>query len=200
MVVRIKSEVSKKIKTLQHCGRQIRDMPFFPERMPCAYQHGVLSEQFQQLCRREKGAFGFVQLQTMIQLQNSLHGSNAQHMAALGDVGLHTGKYFQSVKHICIPLAGSLCGNIAVKQLKLLRVEMLCQTDGIQPRAFCFHGFFAAEGRNAANSRSGINHPAGDIQAFHLSSAHRQFAWKNPKICGQFMALMLYFFEIIVSL
>ena len=135
-------------------------MPFFPERMSCAYQHGVLSEQFQQLCRREKGAFGFVQLQTMIQLQNSLHGSNAQHMAALGDVGLHTGKYFQSVKHIRISLAGSLCGNIAVKQFKLLRVEMLCQTDGIQPRTFCFVqkpvGIFRGKGQILCQLSMGV--------------------------------------------
>ena len=59
-------------------------------------------------------------------------------MSALGNIGLHSGKYLKSVKNIGISAAYSLRGNVAVNFIKLLSIEMLRKTNSIQTGILCF--------------------------------------------------------------
>ena len=59
-------------------------------------------------------------------------------MPAFGNIGFHPGKYLEPAKDKGVAAAVAGGGNIAVDFVKLLGVEVLGQTDGVQPRAVRF--------------------------------------------------------------
>ena len=99
-----------------------------------ADQHRVFLQQIHQRREGEELALFLIGLQAAVQLQNGFQRADGENVPALGHVGLHARKDPQAVgqlQYILPPAAHR--GEVAVELIKVQRVEMLRQAQGIQP-------------------------------------------------------------------
>ena len=110
-------------------------MPSLPEGVPCPHDHRVLVKEIPQLCKGKKAPLLLVGLQPPVQLQDILRLSDGQDVAALRNVRLHAREDAQPVTgHQGVPLPLTGGQQIAVELVKLQRVKMLGETEGMKSR------------------------------------------------------------------
>ena len=109
-------------------------MPSLPEGVPCPHDHRVLIKEVPQPGEGEKASLLLVRLQPPVQLQDILRLSDGQDMSALRNVRLHAREDAQPVPVTRVSPCRSQEGQqIAVELVKLQRVKMFGETEGVKP-------------------------------------------------------------------